>query len=507
MNGYQNKLNNQNAKFAQAAGSVITNYWWNAESLEETAKFASQYGPKPAQVYSGVDCWAQTQDGPDPNTRETYGIDDVDGTGASGASGTGPGHGGTATGLAVRENASLGLGSGIFASGWAFEHFARGKNVDRFMWEGKLEVKNSKLDPKPFALDLKAWKDLDVECACYTGTQQHIRRDLELNPVGKYAKRYPAGSGSFFYTDYREAFLHQGGGNFQAHLGAQSILPAPGDRTAPLNSLPEQHEVGKLVANFRIGPDRRSKCSLEISIPTAPAIGANSEFQAFIPLHEIYPRRDLDLDFTISYKKPPNLPGLVLYLEIVRGTSPQWVQLVEGSGKPRLPLVKNQEQVTGLGIWLKGPAKDILEQISKDNLCTLAVLDILEITVKPTGLTYPPSAINDGKFVPYGTGEVAHERLVWSIPFSTAPSDLLPFSMITRSFSHFVISANGQEVGRAYGLMFVVADKYFEYWKEEKNLDGTKRTTVDIKIEGFAFDGSLIATFTGQYSLAAHAKL
>ena len=163
---WKNTICEDNVRFAEAAGSIITNYWWDHATLEEAKTFAtskasfteSEIGLE--NIYFGIDCWGQTKDGPGPNNRKTYGTEQAsdDLTGGSGKT-TGIGHGGTATGLAAMTVAPLGFGVGIFAQAWAYEHFDRAKTVDRFMWEGKPD-----LEPWKRYTDWGANNDLSPGC-------------------------------------------------------------------------------------------------------------------------------------------------------------------------------------------------------------------------------------------------------------------------------------------------------------------------------------------------------
>ena len=248
---YQNTLNASNVAFAKAAGSISTNYWWTPKThVVPAVDFAKGQMPLDT-VYFGIDCWGQTNDKPEKNTRRTFGIDTE---GGDGTIGVGVGHGGTATGLAVKPLAPHGLGAGIFASGWAYEHFAPGRDVDRFMWEGKPDLKG-------------------LDCKCKKGLQQHIRPDFKDNPIAKFATQYPAGSEGFFHTDYQEAFSYLGSGKFRAHLGQQSILPAPAERSTTLNITPKGNAGGVIAAQLK---DMPSRCSIGVAITAASSIGEGS---------------------------------------------------------------------------------------------------------------------------------------------------------------------------------------------------------------------------------------
>ena len=68
---YQNALTWKNVDFALAADAFFTNYKWTEQRLHETAAVAEQHGIKLAEVYFGIDVWAQNTNMPGP-PRVTY---------------------------------------------------------------------------------------------------------------------------------------------------------------------------------------------------------------------------------------------------------------------------------------------------------------------------------------------------------------------------------------------------------------------------------------------------
>ena len=68
---YQNALTWKNVDFALAADALFTNYKWTEQELHKTSAVAEQHGIKPAEVFFGVDVWAQNTNMPGP-PRVTY---------------------------------------------------------------------------------------------------------------------------------------------------------------------------------------------------------------------------------------------------------------------------------------------------------------------------------------------------------------------------------------------------------------------------------------------------
>ena len=68
---YQNAVTWKNVNFALAADVFFTNYKWTHKELHKTMAVAEQHGIKPAEIYFGVDCWAQNNNMRGP-PRVTY---------------------------------------------------------------------------------------------------------------------------------------------------------------------------------------------------------------------------------------------------------------------------------------------------------------------------------------------------------------------------------------------------------------------------------------------------
>ena len=63
---FQNALTWKNVEFGLAADLFFTNYKWNEQELHKSMAVAEQHGIKPAEVYFGIDCWAQNTNMPGP---------------------------------------------------------------------------------------------------------------------------------------------------------------------------------------------------------------------------------------------------------------------------------------------------------------------------------------------------------------------------------------------------------------------------------------------------------
>ena len=94
---YQNALTPSNMPFFDACDGLFTNYWWNANTLKQSASLA---GPRKYDVYAGIDCFAR---GPGhPSFIMPY----TQGTGCE---------------VGVGMVADAGLSLAVFAPGWSVE--------------------------------------------------------------------------------------------------------------------------------------------------------------------------------------------------------------------------------------------------------------------------------------------------------------------------------------------------------------------------------------------------
>ena len=469
-------------------------------------------------VYFGVDCWGQTHDSDkkEENGRLTIGFDEH----GIGTARAGTGHGGTATGLVVKALAQRQLGCGIFACGWACEHFPRGRVVDRFMWEGEpdyLEKLITLDDQNSRKVGCKCW---DIGFKNPIGIQQHMRSDFKDNGIARTARHYPAGSEAFFHTDYTEAMAFLGPDKdnpgkelFRAHLGQQSILPAPKERSAPLHMLPKgasDAAAGAIKAEMKHTP---SRCSVYVVLSSS-ITGAGAQIGGHLQLHQLNARGDFDLDLIIAYQTQPLASsGFIIKLLAKVGSETKSLDLPSSPPSQRatqvLQIRNTHNNVTAVAIGVQGPVQNLVAGAN-----AIGLLDIFSLCLKPSGQAYPQTPIHNARILQKGSVDLTrHYRLVWSIgdPKSDnapiAPISViadtgakssrpppLPWSSLTGPFEYFDIWAGGKELGRAYAKEFILEKEAVEGWKR---MDGK----VDIEIRGVAFDGSTVGEFKGMVSL------
>ena len=466
----------------------MINYKWDLNGDEsqvaQALKVAKQDGLNLKTVYFGIECWAQGAGG----SPVTYGIDSIGGQEESGSFGNGVGHGGTATGLAVKPLAERGLGSAIFSAHWAYPHFSRAghegggdmysRAVDRFMWEGKPDLEGLE----------------GLQCDCNGGISTHIRADLGTNPITKYAERYPAGSEGFFHSDYKEPVSYVGPKQFRAHIGQQSILPAPAERFTTLSNVSNGNVVGTISANLLEDPlsgtlkGLSSRCSINVEIKAATSIGEGSQLVANLPLHLLNARGKLDLDLIVTYQRLVEFPEITMSIFAEYGGAIKPLSLSEKARKRKtqtFQIRNTQDHITAIGISIQGPSQAFTTFASAG---ITALLNIFEITLKPSKESYPVTEIREIRLVQRGHSETntAHYRLAWSIPNTTPTSTHLPWSPLTGPFSHFTIAAGGTGLGRAYATEFIIDQSVYEGWAQKG------RTSASFEVFGYAFDGTRI---------------
>ena len=461
--------------FAEAAGSIFIDYGWDLSATDDTVELVAGTTLSTHDVYFGSESWGQLG-------KRTFGVDDL---GVKGP-GSGTGYGGTATGLAVKELKQRGLGTAIFASAWSSEHFNRGEDVDRFMWGGKPALNSNKPN--------------GPQCDCSTHLQQHIRSDLAANSIVESAQRYPSGSSSFFHTDYAQAVSRLDGQNrvtarpddekhYQYHLDRQSIWPVPGQRSAGLQTASDSNAIGVIGARPMEAP---SRCAIGVRVSSGSNLKGNIE------LHKLEAQAIFNLEASITYQRLPESSGLSIHLlvELGRHKPPRYekLDLPMGSTYKQLNL-PNTEDITGIDIAADGPAGSL---VNKGNVF---LLDVYQITIKPRGSNYSPNTISNVAVTTGGTGVSAHQRIIWSIQQGQTPPDYLPWSPATGPFSHFIISADGEELGRAYALAFAIPQDVSAKWNTVTNSQPKPKNSASVTVKGYAFDGTLLGQLTDTVQL------
>ncbi|KAH8716939.1 glycosyl hydrolase family 85-domain-containing protein [Phaeosphaeriaceae sp. PMI808] len=449
-----------NLPFTEACGSVLTNYCWSRPQATESLDIAENSGISPESVFFGVDVWAQNSSSL-LHPRITY---------------PRSGGGGTNIGIAVATLAEMGLSVGVFAPAWSFEHFpGRGREIEATMWEGK------------------ALPD-DIECSCGNASARH--RPTQGFSITQYAREFPAGSDTFFHTDFSRAFGRHGeeeaqqvfaGHDLHAQFGAQSILPAT-------PSSKNRHKNSRLSYKLE---DTAGKTNLIIEANNGLAVEhSNNRFDGYwLPLYKLNMPADGSLQIEITCRNLLSTTDVVpsIYLRFSREdcATDQPPQLIPVQGSEgmctkttligELSELDRQTRCEELGFYMSGFSCEEF----------VRVLELSSITIRPVGCHKEDSAftIDSPRIEIRGRGDQQHVRLCWSYTSDTeVKKSGVPFSVLTGPFSHFKIRLDGVRLGRAYALEHTVPYDFVE------RLSGKEAT---VEIIGVGFDGTNPARHVG----------
>jgi len=465
---FQNTLNEHNLVFAQACGSILTNYCWEEDGARAATRMAHKGQIPLENIYFGIDVWAQNaQQG--PHKRVTYPTE---------------GGGGTNTGIAVAKLAELGLSAGVFGPAWSFEHCAgHGKIVETAVWEGA---------------------DLPTDIGCHCGpSMPHHTSDYKLNPLVRCAKETPAGSGTFLYTNFERGFScnpYEEGkeGKFGACVGAQSVVP----RSVTTNTLldlcpPSSDGSAALVSELMLDGCTGFAISLDTSM------FRNQQRRA--PLDAYYHLYNLDMfangslgvdiefscpiasvinwsgNFQLSYsngkrqRQDFHLENRSLKCDVIS---------IDSRTNER-DTVSANDRLVGLGVQFRIDAEDL-------HNVPLSLINIYNIRIRPN-CVYDRSVlgIQDVRIRERGEGDTHHHRLSWSckdVDANHAQFRGLPYSRTTGPFAYFTINlwdGDGEEskyTGRAYACEFKLPQHVVERMQDdyESSL---------VSVTGVTFDG------------------
>lgn len=447
---YQNTLNYLNVSFALAAGSILTNYAWTPDLALMGRDRAIQSGLGLANIYYGIDVYAQNSQHGSKHKRTTW------------PTVTG---GGTGTGMGVQALQNLGVNAGIFAPGWSYEHFNdHNRAVEKSVWQG---------EPLPRRL----------ACECNPDRPHDLASSDLDNGVSRYANHFPAGSEYFFHTNFERAFSRTDDGALHAHLGAQQILPTP----------QQSQSSSPLRVELRDCP---SRCSILMS-PACEDTMHRHQFQLIkLKLSTAKPLR-----VSMTYRLPVTDLG-VLWLQIRfvdqhgRSSFTHHQLSEEGSvaglewdlGEPHFG--ENELDGKRAISWVDGIYVSYdCESGNRNSPSGAALLDIYTITILPQSVLRPSCDILNIGLEKRGTGQAEHNRLVWQLDAELERDEaFLPYSSITGPCAYFTVQIDGRDIGRAYALEFVLPTEI--EWSE----------MLEIKIIGLGFDGRMLCQATALVS-------
>ena len=466
---YQNGLTSENIPFSQASGSLLTNYSWDYEKLSETIALVDELKMSGSDVAFGIDVWAQCKQ-PKENPRITWPRN---------------GGGGTNTGTAVYVLCKR-FSAGIFGPAMAYEHFGKyGRAVDRAIWEA-LPLPN------------------DLACDCSKDARK-FHRENRQHPITRWAERYDAGSRHFFFTNFERAFAKRSPGeSIRAQLGAQSIFPSPPDdgSSAPpscrnsdkyyytcLSDNPSRLLIttkasassrfveGDIAYGPAVNPSEEPKLPcwrtgysreshlFKLALNCEEPLHVRIRFRALLPCQSetgcIYMTFGDSTQKVLRGQKIAD-DGTMLVDEIIYPRVNK-----EGHPSEAVPSSsRNPNEIIGLGIRLDAFDPTVLPASD-------TVLEIYEIRIQPAASASRCYNIRDVHVEERGGGhgELPHSRLCWQVReriskhrecpaerprLADGTLDKRPWSGVTGPFSHFGVHVDGEQVGRAYALEFVL---------------------------------------------------
>jgi hypothetical protein len=450
---YQNALTASNFSFANACGGVLTNYCWTESEAMESKTVALNTAFPCEKVFFGIDVWAQNKTGL-TSSRETY---------------PKKGGGGTNTCVAVTKLAELGLSSGIFAPAWSNEHFpSRGRSIERVMWEGMT-------------------LPMDVECSCGNATSQH--QQLESMPIISSAQSFPAGSESFFHTDFTCAFARfDKERTVRAQIGAQSLLPLP---------CPWDERGIRSAMTHRTGVGFPSTLIVEANCCMSEDASDN-HFRKWMPLYKLNMAANGNLKLrAICRNLTTTSLGAVpcLYLKFNEMKEPQRLPVDHSEGLNTVETVivtpshrGEHPRLTEIGVYFSGASDtgivDVLEIYS---------ISIMSSAHRNTKATY---SIHNVHLEYRGDGENRHVRLCWQYnDRADQRTSGVPYGELTGPFSHFLVGIDGTLVGRAYTLECIVSKEI---------TDELAGKDLVVEIVGVGFDGRDLARELSTLSMDEH---
>ncbi|KAF2232128.1 glycoside hydrolase family 85 protein [Viridothelium virens] len=446
---YQNGLTKKNLPFLKCSGSLLTNYCWDLDKLREAKIMIRDNCLNATDLLFGVDVWAQTKQ-PKQNPRTTWPRNHG---------------GGTNSGLAVAEIASCQLSVGIFGPAMPYEHFGRhGKAVDRSMWEGTSLPEG-------------------LKCDCGDDSSEFHAENLTA-PITRFAKQFPAGSRYFFYTNFERAFSQMPQtGKIRAQIGSQSVLPGLIDHDVPTKrhmisgdhnqhccTLLLDHPARVLITTKRLEPglqgssgavSGRNRCFTLFKL----ALSCDQPLRVYLRLRPLLPYRRLAVgcvsvtfanDTTrVLRDSRPTDDGFHIVDTVLHETA----EKVDGT------ILEDTDNtiVTELGVSL--------DSFDHDFRNPADVLEIYAICIQPAHVAQNLYGISDIHVEDRNESHFKHMRLCWKIHeriskhrecpvehprFPDGTLDKRPWSEVTGPFSHFRIRVNGEEVGRAHALEYVL---------------------------------------------------
>lgn len=389
--------------------------------------------------------------------------------------------------------AALGQGefsTAVFAPGWSYEHFdtsltksadaaaatTMARAVDRSVWQGV---------PLP----------VDVGCDCRKGKPHHTK-DYRKHPILRHAREYPAGSSSYFHSDFAKAFIKDSVG-FRSRLGSQAILPhniADTGKESLTQKLytcfeedclcirvtsparrkewPETTAIDVPRGTTASHPQRIRLCLFKLNMTCEDDVCAIIEMAnaqisvGFYAAYQGIDRRKLEYRYHAIFPERPSA-SVTRYLNTT---------------EIRLQAPATEFQLVEFGVSCQGYYSEEPDQL---------LLTLRTLTIRPYDESDHSFFINGITVSRSGAGNDIEAQLVWRWGGSKGkwPKGI-PWSATTGPFSHFAIVIDNQEVGTAHCLEFPLRD-------EDHETSGNEQ--VAVLIRGHLFGGGTIASASTKF--------
>lgn len=286
------------------------------------------------------------------------------------------------------------------------------------------------------------------------------------SPILDNAQEFPAGSDTFFYTNFMQAFEAVSGSGvvaediqLRANLTSQLVLPQPSVHTST------QKDVFIEVES----------CPSRLSLYTC-ALGENAYVHRILSLFKLSMPASEGLLINMKYRRPETPMLLRVWLHL------------EGLGV-QIPIVEQQETITtelraNEAETLTGILLRVEGHVGATSTSTLLVAGIMSICVRRKSKAARDYTISDATLMEL---DETSSCLSWRFNneewnASLGDNDGLPYSNLTGPFSFFIIEIDGRHVGRAYAMEYVLRGV-----GDESN----------VRITGMGFDGEVICVYTG----------
>lgn len=396
----------------------------------------------PREVFFGIDVWAQSS-----KDRKTYG------------------GGGTNTGIAVMELARRGLSATVFAPAWTFEHFpGRGRTMEKAVWDGLVPP-------------------ADLDCSCGKANQHHpYNRGY---PIVRSARQFPAGSESFFYTDFTRGFgrnreeegrILYDHKTLHSQLGSQSPLPHMA-RTSVTDDQVES-AINVLSQRFEELPGRTH---LVVEVESFMPLGAvtHKTYERELPLFQLDMPADGSLYSVVHLKPTPSHPGSLASFYFKYNNDTNFFPLEDEIRCTVVPdLEGDNTRLLEVGIHFKGP------QVPQQKF---PIAEIVDISIYPrSGFREGTCSIQDLRVKRRHNGETEHWRLCWDYSDEDGALNTttgIPYSKTTGPFAHFLVEVDGISA-IAFALEWILCEALVEVMGGEG---------AEVKVVGVGFDGRRLA--------------